>query len=185
MILIGLLFLWCSSGVWWYPHQSSWPYFYLHFLCLSRGQTWGGWVFYIRLYMCDATMGCVDALYWALDFITFSLRWCVYNNHRETACYTVLVFVMRPWVVMIYWIRPTLWYCLPTGLVTAIPLGSKSKGAIQHMISKPWGFWNLIRLLFLWHSSGVWWYSQQSLGPYFTFPSHVCPEGKLGGIGFV
>ena len=51
----------------------------------------GGMSFYIGLYMCDATMGCVDALYWALDFITSSLRWCVYNNHRETACYTVLV----------------------------------------------------------------------------------------------
>ena len=43
----------------------------------------------------------------------------------------------------------------------------------------------LIGLLFLWCSSGVWWYSQQSSGPYFTFPSNVCPGGKPGGIGFL
>ena len=71
-------------------------------LLFVQGANLGGWVIYTWLYMCDATMGCVDTLCCALDFITTSLRWYVCNNHRVTACYTSLVGVMQLQVVMLH-----------------------------------------------------------------------------------
>ena len=40
-------------------------------------------------------------------------------------------------------------------------------------------------LLLLWCSLGGRGYSPQGSKPYFTFPSFVCPGGKLGGLGYL
>ena len=135
MILIGLLLLWCSSGVWRYSHQSPWPYFLHSPLMFARVQT-GGDEFLCRVIHVWCNYGlCGCSLLSPRLYNIFPKVVCLQQPQGNSLLYSFRS-VMQLWVVMALpnkahiMILFTHWFCYSK------LLGSKSKGGIQHMVSR-------------------------------------------------